>query len=155
MSVANFTVVSFIEHLGRPSEHRGTHENDLRGTGGTTSYPFVGTQTPEHNFFIDGDPDPKGAAYMIVRTFNEQDGGHHVLLNGHELILRPPAYEGLDTPGSWRFGNTVLVFDAHFLVPHSNSLKVVMAARSDDDFLVDSVVVHWHQNPFAPPRPEG
>lgn len=65
MSDANFTVVSFIEHLGRPSEHRGSHENDLRGTGGTTSYPFVGTQTPEHNFFIDGDPDPKGAPRQL------------------------------------------------------------------------------------------
>jgi hypothetical protein len=156
MSTANFTVIVFEEHLGLPEKHRGSHVNDLGPHGNTlpASWPFVGRRTTPHSFEIDGDPD--GPAYMIVRTHNQQDPYHFVLINDHELTFRPPDFQRL-SPAEWplQSQDNVLYFDAKFLRPHTNEVGIVMGPHSADDFVVECVVVHWHERPFTPPAPQG
>jgi hypothetical protein len=160
MSTANFTVITFEEHLGLPEKHRGSHVDDLDTDGRTygTTYPadipFVGLQSTVHTFEIDADPE--GPAYMIVRTYNQSDNNHRVYINETELTLRSPYYQDLTNPGMiLQWEDNLLFLDGIVLRPQTNSVQIVMGPGSEDDFVVGCVVVHWHEQPFTPPTPEG
>jgi hypothetical protein len=160
MSTANFAVIIFEEHLGLPQKHRGSHVDDLDDDGRTygTTYPadipFVGPRSTLHTFEIDANPE--GPAYMIVRTYNQTDSGHHVYVNGNQLTIVPPYYQALARASSLLVQKDNLLFlDSKVLRPQTNSVEIAMGPESEDDFVVECVVVHWHEQPFTPPTPEG
>jgi hypothetical protein len=122
---SDFTIVPFGEFLGDNA-----NDNDLPWA------VFVGNETNTKSFLIDDMT--VGDAYLLIQTYKVGVPSHKIFINSRELKgFNIPPHDGWQT---W-----MVVITEPILKRGINTIKVVRDARTDDDFAIGNITVHWRE----------
>jgi hypothetical protein len=120
---SSFAVISFDEHLG-------DNVADLTSPG----FTFTGNQTSVRNFNISGIP--VGTGYLIAQTFDVQNKGHRIMVNGADL----PGQDLVRTSAN-RWQDVMDIIPEGFLRQGNNTIQILRA--SGDNILIGKVAINW------------
>jgi hypothetical protein len=121
---SSFAVISFDEHLG---------DNVADHT--APGFTFTGNQTSVRNFNISGIP--VGTGYLIVQTFDVQNKGHRILVNGADL----PGQDLVRTSKN-RWQDVMDIIPEGFLRQGNNTIQILRASGGDN-ILIGKVAINW------------
>ena len=124
---SNFIAVPIQQHLG-------DNKNDIFAP----DYPFRGDISGTFNFTID--TNPVGQSYLLVQIFGSYFQGHTININGQE-VTSPLGNFGSTGDANWTT-LTVLIDDG-ILKEGLNSIQFLRNADSQDNFLIDNIIVNW------------
>ena len=126
MAVADFSLISFNEHLG-------DEEGDL-----DVNETFVGNESTVRSFTVSGTP--TGTAYLVVTVFDVESSNHRIIINGQDLggfdIPRGPAEN--------RWQTHMDRIESGVLRSGTNTIQL-RRASGEDNFVVRDVVVQWRR----------
>ena len=118
-------------------QHLGDNKNDIFAPG----YPYRGDVSDTFNFTIDSDP--IGEAYLLVQMYGSYFEGHTITINGKN-VTSPEGNFGNSGALSWSTITVPLVDDT--LEQGENTIQFLRNPNTEDNFLIDNVVVNWkHQ----------
>jgi len=130
---ADFRIVNFNEHLGN-------NVGDLKVPAGFGSFNFKGNMSTVKSFVIDNPPVPN-EAYLLIQTFDVNDPGHKIRINGVDLPLEDlPSHPA---ENKWQTGMKKITGTT--LKQGVNTIQIIRAAGGDN-FLIGDVVVHWRES---------
>jgi hypothetical protein len=124
---SDFRLITFNKHLGN-------NEGDIDAP----SFQFLGNQASK-TFTVEGRP--TGSGYLIVNTFDVDNAGHRVQINGKNL-------GGFDLPkkaANNRWQTRMDPIERGILQQGTNTI-VIKRASGGDNFLIGNVVVHWRES---------
>jgi hypothetical protein len=124
----NFAIVRFDQLLG--PKDTGIADPDI---------PFVGNQTSEREFWIDGMP--AGEGYVLIQAADVGSYGHRILINGVDLPhhdLNPESARQ-----TWRLSMDII--PDGILAQEANTIQIVRDSSTEDDFVVGSATIHWRE----------
>jgi len=132
MESSDFVTVPIQQHLG-------DNKNDIYAPG----FPFRGDVSDHFNFTIDSTPSKDG--YLLVQIYGSYFEGHTILINGHN-VTSPGSNFG--NSGSSNWATLTVLLDEGVLKQGENSIQFFRNPNTEDNFLIDNVVVNWkHQFP--------
>ena len=132
MESSDFVTVPIQQHLG-------DNKNDIYAPG----FPFRGDVSDHFNFTIDSTPSKDG--YLLVQIYGSYFEGHTILINGHN-VTSPGSNFG--NSGSSNWATLTVLLDEGVLKQGENSIQFLRNPNTEDNFLIDNVVVNWkHQFP--------
>jgi hypothetical protein len=118
-------------------QHLGDNKNDIFAPG----YPYRGDVSDTFNFTIDSDP--IGEAYLLVQMYGSYFEGHTITINGKN-VTSPEGNFGNSGVFSWSTITVPLADDT--LEQGENTIQFLRNPNTEDNFLIDNVVVNWkHQ----------
>ena len=127
MQASDFVVVPIQQHLG-------DNKNDIFAPG----YPYMGDVSDTFNFTIDSIPD--GGGYLLVQIYGSYFDGHTIIING-QSVASPGGNFG--NSGSTNWATLTVLLDEDVLKQGQNSLQFLRNPNTEDNFLIDNVVVNW------------
>jgi len=132
MQASDFVIVPIQQHLG-------DNKNDIFAPG----YPYRGDVSDTFNFTIDSIPD--GSGYLLVQIYGSYFEGHTIIING-QSVTSPSGNFG--NSGSANWATLTVLLDEDVLRHGQNSIQFLRNPNTEDNFLIDNVVVNWkHQFP--------
>jgi len=127
MQALDFVVVPIQQHLG-------DNKNDIFAPG----YPYRGDVSDTFNFTIDSIPDEDG--YLLVQIYGSYFEGHTISINGQN-VTSPEGNFG--NSGSSNWATLTVLLDEDVLKQGENSIQFLRNPNTEDNFLIDNVVVNW------------
>jgi hypothetical protein len=127
MQASDFVVVPIQQHLG-------DNKNDIFAPG----YPYRGDVSDTFNFTIDNDP--TGKAYLLVQIFGSYFEGHTILINGKN-VTSPEGNFG--NSGTMNWSTLTVLINDNTLKQGQNTIQFLRNPSTEDNFLIDNVVVNW------------
>jgi hypothetical protein len=124
---SDFVVVPIQQHLG-------DNKNDIFAP----SYPYRGDVSDTFNFTIDGVP--HGGGYLLVQIYGSYFEGHTIIINGQN-VTSPGGNFG--NSGSVNWATLTVLLDEDVLKQGQNSIQFLRNPNTEDNFLIDNVVVNW------------
>lgn len=115
-------------------QHLGDNKNDIFAPG----YPYRGDVSDTFNFTIDSDPN--GEAYLLVQIYGSYFEGHTIIINGKN-ITSPGGNFG--NSGSLNWSTLTVLIDDNTLKQGQNTLQFLRNPNTEDNFLIDNVVINW------------
>jgi hypothetical protein len=126
MAIADFTLISFNEHLGDNAGDLDVNET------------FVGNESTVRTFTIAGTP--TGTAYLVLTVYEVGDSDHRIVINGKDLgsfdIPRAPAED--------RWQTYMDRIESGVLRSGTNTIQLIRDSGGDN-FVVRDVVVQWRR----------
>ena len=123
----DFVIVPIQQHLG-------DNKNDIFAPG----YPYRGDLSDTFNFTIDSDPN--GEAYLLVQIYGSYYEGHTIIINGKN-VTSPGGNFG--NSGSLSWSTLTVLIDNNTLKQGQNTMQFIRNPNTEDNFLIDNVVVNW------------
>lgn len=127
MQASDFVIVPIQQHLG-------DNKNDIFAP----SYPYRGDVSDTFNFTIDSIPD--GDGYLLVQIYGSYFEGHTIIING-QSVTSPSGNFG--NSGSANWATLTVLLDEDVLKQGQNSIQFLRNPNTEDNFLIDNVVVNW------------
>lgn len=127
MQAVDFVVVPIQQHLG-------DNKNDIFAPG----FPYRGDVSDTFNFTIDSTPNEDG--YLLVQIYGSYFEGHTITINGQN-ITSPSGNFG--DSGSANWATLTVLLDEDVLKQGENSIQFLRNPNTEDNFLIDNVVVNW------------
>ena len=127
MQASDFVVVPIQQHLG-------DNKNDIFAP----TYPYRGDVSDTFNFTIDSIPD--GDGYLLVQIYGSYFEGHTIIINGQK-VTSPGGNFG--NSGSINWATLTVLLDKNVLKQGQNSIQFLRNPNTEDNFLIDNVVVNW------------
>lgn len=115
-------------------QHLGDNKNDIFAPG----YPYRGDVSDTFNFTIDSDPN--GEAYLLVQIYGSYFEGHTIMINGKNATS-PGGNFG--NSGSLNWSTLTVLIDDNTLKQGQNTIQFLRNPNTEDNFLIDNVVVNW------------
>ena len=132
IQASDFVTVPIQQHLG-------DNKNDIYAPG----FPFGGDVSDHFNFTIDSTPSKDG--YLLVQIYGSYFEGHTISINGQN-VTSPGSNFG--NSGSSNWATLTVLLDEGVLKQGENSIQFLRNPNTEDNFLIDNVVVNWkHQFP--------
>jgi len=132
IQASDFVTVPIQQHLG-------DNKNDIYAPG----FPFRGDVSDHFNFTIDSTPNKDG--YLLIQIYGSYFEGHTISINGHN-VTSPDSNFG--NSGSSNWATLTVLLDEGVLKQGENSIQFLRNPNTEDNFLIDNVVVNWkHQFP--------
>jgi len=127
MQSSDFVVVPIQQHLG-------DNKNDIFAPG----YPYRGDVSDTFNFTIDSTP--SGSGYLLVQIYGSYFEGNTIVINGQDVTS---AGGNFGNSGSDNWATLTVLLDEDVLKQGENSIQFLRNPNTDDNFLIDNVVVNW------------
>jgi hypothetical protein len=127
MQASDFVTVPIQQHLG-------DNKNDIYAPG----FPYRGDISDTFNFTIDSTPNEDG--YLLVQIYGSYFEGHTISINGQN-VTSPGGNFGNSGTANW--ATLTVLLDEGVLKPGENSIQFLRNPNTEDNFLIDNVVVNW------------
>ncbi len=127
MQSSDFVVVPIQQHLG-------DNKNDIFAPG----YPYRGDVSDTFNFTIDSTP--SGSGYLLVQIYGSYFEGHTIVINGQHVTS---AGGNFGNSGTENWATLTVLLDEDVLKQGEISIQFLRNPNTDDNFLIDNVVVNW------------
>ncbi len=127
MQSSDFVVVPIQQHLG-------DNKNDIFAPG----YPYRGDVSDTFNFTIDSTP--SGSGYLLVQIYGSYFEGHTIVINGQHVTS---AGGNFGNSGTENWATLTVLLDEDVLKQGENSIQFLRNPNTDDNFLIDNIVVNW------------
>lgn len=129
------TPMQASDFVGVPiKQHLGDNKNDIFAP----SYPYIGDVSDTFNFTIDSTPSEGG--YLLVQIYGSYFEGHTITINGQN-VTSPGGNFG--NSGSLNWATLTVLLDENVLKEGQNSIQFLRNPNTEDNFLIDNVVVNW------------
>ena len=127
MQASDFVIVPIQQHLG-------DNKNDIFAPG----YPYRGDVSDTFNFTIDSIP--SGVGYLLVQIYGSYFEGNTIVINGQDVTS---AGGNFGNSGSENWATLTVLLDEDVLKQGENSIQFLRNLNTEDNFLIDNVVVNW------------
>lgn len=127
MQASDFVIVPIQQHLG-------DNKNDIFAP----DYPYRGDVSDTFNFTIDSTP--SGSGYLLVQIYGSYFEGHTIVINGQDVTS---AGGNFGNSGSENWATLTVLLDEDVLKQGENSIQFLRNPNTEDNFLIDNVVVNW------------
>jgi hypothetical protein len=127
MQASDFVTVPIQQHLG-------DNKNDIYAPG----FPYRGDISDTFNFTIDSTPNEDG--YLLVQIYGSYFEGHTISINGQN-VTSPGGNFGNSGTANW--ATLTVLLDEGVLKQGENSIQFLRNPNTEDNFLIDNVVVNW------------